>query len=204
MPASVGGVQISGVHVALAVGGIVLAYAGLRDTNPLAALRDLTSGAPPPVAPTTAGLSFLPQASTAATDSAGAAIAGATGAAGGAALVAAAQRHRGERYSQTLRWTPGYSDCSSFVGKSFKDIGITPPGMSVTASYLTWSKLHRVDRAGLAAGDLCANTGHIIIATGPNSAIGQQNSRDNVRTGTPEQLMWGTGSFVCLRYAWGT
>ena len=203
MPASVGGYQISGVHVALAVGGVVLAYAGLRDTNPLAALRDITSGRPAGVSASTAGLMLAP-ADASATSGVGAAIAGASATAGGNALVAAAQRHRGERYSQGMRWSPGFSDCSSFVGKSFRDIGITPPGASLAASYLTWSKLARVDRAQLSPGDLCVNTGHIIIATGPNSAIGQENARDNVQTGTPEGLMWGTGTFVCLRYKWGT
>lgn len=194
---SVGGTQISGVHVALAVGGIVLVYAGLRDTNPLAALRDLTSGKPPPVGDTSANLAVTPGLVSST-------VPGAIAGAGAAALISAAQRHAGEKYSQALRWQPGYSDCSSFVGKAFKDIGITPPGASLAASYLTWSKLRRVDRAQLAGGDLCVNTGHIVLATGHNSAIGQENSRDNVQTGTPEGLMWGTGSFVCLRYQWGS
>lgn len=197
---SIGGVQISGVHVALAVGGIVFVYAGLRDTNPLAALRDITSGKPPAVEPTSAGLTVGAGGG----GIVGSAVPGAIAGAGAYALISAAQKHAGERYSQSMRWQPGYSDCSSFVGKSFRDIGITPPGVSVAASYLTWSKLHRIDRAQLAAGDLCANTGHIILATGHDSAIGQQNSRDNVQTGRPENLMWGTGTFVCLRYQWGT
>ena len=203
MPA-VAGVQISGVHVAMAVGGIVLAYAGLRDVNPLAALRDITSGKPPPVEPTTAGLSLTTTLSSVTETGVGAAAAGAVAAGTvGGRLVAAASKYRGDQYSQGRRWQPGWSDCSSFVGKAFKDIGITPPGASVAASYLTWSKLRRVDRPQLAAGDLCVNTGHIIMATGRDTAIGQQNERDDVQVGTPEGLMWGTGTFVCLRYVGG-
>lgn len=202
MPVSAAGYQISGVHVALAVGGVVLAYAGLKGTNPLAALRDITSGKPAGVPAATAGLAVAPTDASVA-GGVGAAITGAAGVAGGNALVAAANKHRGERYSQALRWQPGYSDCSSFVGKSFRDIGITPPGPSLAISYLTWPKLGRVERTQLAPGDLCVNTGHIIIATGRDSAIGQENARDNVQTGTPENLMWGSGSFVCLRYKWG-
>ena len=40
---------------------------------------------------------------------------------------------------------------------------------------------------------------HIIIATGGGQAIGQQNPNQNVQRGTIENLMWGTGPFVCLR-----
>ena len=121
------------------------------------------------------------------------------GAGAGPALVRAALGHAGERYSQTRRWDSGFSDCSSFVGKSLRDIGIAPPPLSLAASYVAWPKLAKVPRSAVAIGDLIANVNHIIIATGPNDAIGQQNSNQNVQRGKIENLMWGTGAFVCLR-----
>lgn len=185
--------EIPGTAVAVAVAGGVLIYAGFRGITPLQALRDIASGRPPAVAATNAGLDTATGTSTIATD----AVPGAIGGALGFMLVNAAQRHAGEKYSQIRRWQDGYSDCSSFVGKALRDIGIAPPGMSLCVNYLAWSRLMRVSRAQLAAGDMCVTPTHMILATGNNSAIGQQNQRDNVRTGTPEQLIGNT--FSCLR-----
>lgn len=194
------GPPISGTAVGVITAGMVLVYAGFRGLNPLAAVRDLTSGRPTPIADTAADL----DTGGIAASGVGAAIAGATAAATaggfGALLVRAAQAHAGEKYSQTRRWQVGYSDCSSFVGKSLRDIGIAPPGMSLAANYVTWSKLAKIPRSQLGVGDLCANINHVIIATGNNSAIGQENSALNVQRGTPENLMWGSGPFICLRY----
>lgn len=189
---------VSGTAVATIVAGVVLTYAGFRGVNPLAALRDVAGGKPPPIPEGHSDLDTGIAAS-----GVGAAIAGASVYAGaspyGPALVAAAMKHAGERYSQTRRWQAGYSDCSSFVGKSLRDIGITPPPLSLAASYVTWNKLARVDRKNVSVGDLVANTSHIIISTGGGQAIGQQNSNQNVQRGTIESLMWGTGPFICLR-----
>lgn len=183
---------LSGVAVGVTAAGGVLMYAGLRGVSPAQALKDVLSGKPPAV----------PKGNIVGAVG-GALHPGTTGGGGsavGGRLVTAAYTHAGERYSQARRWQKGYSDCSSFVGKSFKDIGITPPGPSVTWAYQTWSKLRKINRSQLAAGDLCGNFTHIIMATGNNSAIGQQNDRENVQTGTPEGLMSGTGSFICMRY----
>lgn len=195
------GPPISGTAVGVITAGVVLVYAGFRGLNPLAALRDLTSGRPTPIADTAADLDTGGIASSGVNP----AIAGATGAAAnatgfGAMLVRAAQAHANEKYSQTRRWQVGYSDCSSFVGKSLRDIGIAPPGMSLAANYVTWSKLAKIPRSQLGVGDLCANINHVIIATGNNSAIGQENPALNVQRGTPENLMSGSGAFICLRY----
>lgn len=191
---------VNGMAVATITAGAVLTYAGFRGVSPLQALRDIASGAPPAVSGTSAGLD-TGTAGLAAIGAA-AAVAGTSATTAGSGLVRAAFTHANERYSQTKRWQAGFSDCSSFVGKSFRDIGITPPGPSLAASYLIWPKVYKVARSALSPGDLCANAGHIIIATGPNAAIGQENSRQNVQVGTPENLMMGTGSFVCLRYRW--
>jgi hypothetical protein len=112
--------------------------------------------------------------------------------------VDAVQQFAGDHYSQARRWDTGYSDCSSFVGKGLRSIGITPPGASVTGSYLTWGQLRTVPRSEVGAGDLCVNAGHMIVATSNSDGIGQQNSRSNVRRGPIESLM--PGPFTCLRY----
>lgn len=194
--------QISGTAVAVATAGAVLIYAGFRGLNPLQALREVASGRPTGLPVTSAGLDDQ-----AAVPSSGGIVAAATSGVGAAAataargglIVRAALANAGDRYSIAKRWQPGYSDCSSFVGKALRATGITPPGASVTGSYLAWGGARKVARADVAAGDLIGNATHIIIATSNTDGIGQQNSRDNVRQGKIESLMWGTGSFVCMR-----
>ena len=186
------GEGVSGVAVAAIAAGATLVYAGLRGVDPLTALRDITSGAPPGLPETTSVATagthgdirlLMPKVSGA-----------------GAALVRAAMNHAGEKYSQLRRWEPGYSDCSSFVGKAFKDIGIKPPGPSLAISYQTWNKLTKIPRSAVAAGDLISAPTHIIIATSNAQGIGQQNNRDNVQIGPISNLMGGVGPYMCLRY----
>lgn len=190
---------ISGVAVALATAGGVLLYAGFQGQSPLVALKDITAGKtkalePSKVSftndPTNLGQGVVPASWTG----------GVAGSAFGARLVAAAMTHRGEKYSQGRRWEQGYSDCSSFVGKALKDIGVTPPGGSVTGSYLAWGKLQTVSRDAIQAGDLLCGSGHIAIALSPTQAIGQQNGRQNVRVDTIDNIMWGQSGWRPRRY----
>lgn len=176
---------ISGTAVAVATAGAVMIYAGYRGISPVAALRDVASGSPPPVSS---------QGTTLATTTPG------TGTGSGSALVRAAMTHRDERYSQARRWQSGYSDCSSFVGKAFKDIGITPPGGSTTVSYIAWKQLTKVSRDDVKAGDLIYSPGHIVIAVDHNTAIGQQNGRSNVQIGPITSLVPSFPMPVFLRY----
>jgi cell wall-associated NlpC family hydrolase len=200
---------ISGLSVGAVVAGGVLVYAGIRGVSVPTALREVVSGSgPTPLdrgAPVGAAVANLATAGGA--YSAGTAL-GSSVALGGispvsGSLVAAALKYRGDHYSMARRWDPGFSDCSSFVGKAFKDIGIKPPGASVCVSYLGWSKLRKINRKQLAAGDLCVTATHMSLATGNNTAIGQQNSRENVQTGTPESIMYGVGTVTYLRYTGG-
>src|SRR5688572_4117385 len=113
---------ISGVGLAIATFGGLLVYAGFKGTNPVEALRDIASGTPSGITPRNDGLqaaasSYRP----------GGAVSGTSGAGAGNALVDAARTYASDRYSQARRWQEGYSDCSSFVGKALKIIGITPP-----------------------------------------------------------------------------
>lgn len=189
---------ISGLAVAEIAAGGVLVYAGLRGVNPLTALRDITSGNPP-------GLPESTLTSLTTTGEHGDVrvlmpkVSGA-----GAKLVRAAMNHAGEKYSQIKRWQPGFSDCSSFVGKAFKDIGIKPPGLSLAINYQTWSSVIRIPRSAVAAGDLISAPTHILIATSNTQGIGQQNNFQNVQTGPIESLIAGVGPYMCLRYKWST
>lgn len=192
---------ISGVAVALATAGGVLLYAGFQGLNPVEALKDITSGKTKALEPT--GVSFVNDPTNLGQGGGGIIPANWTGGGGsaiGQQLVAAAMTHRNEKYSRARRWQAGYSDCSSFVGKALKDVGITPPGGSVTGSYLTWSKLRTVSREAIAPGDILCSPGHVAIAIDGRTAIGQQNGRTNVKVGTIADVMYGNPSWVPRRY----
>lgn len=186
--ASKGG--INGVGLAIAMMGGLLAYAGFRGVNPVEALRDVASGHPEGVLPSSAGVvrRWRPVEGTPTS----------SGSASG--LVEAARANSGDRYSQARRWQAGYSDCSSFVGKAFKAVGITPPGASTTASYLTSPRFTKISRAQAQAGDLAVTTSHMAIFTGPDTGIGQQNAKRNVVEGAIEDVMYPNKAFTVLRY----
>ena len=203
-----GGTQISGLHLAVAATGGVLLYAALRGVSPAVALTHITSGAPPAVS------------------TEGKKIVGADGALdpefvpGGfgsvpwkgvyrkgkvpksfqrpTTFVAAAQTHSGEKYSQAARWAKGKSDCASFVGKALLDIGVEPPGGSVTGDYLRSGQWVKVSKPRL--GDIAVNAKHMIICTDGANGIGQQNPRSNVRRDTIDNLMANSGSYEIRRY----
>jgi cell wall-associated NlpC family hydrolase len=181
---------IPGVAVALATAGGVLLYAGFQGQSPIAALKDITAGKTKTLEPSTVAFSNDPTTVGRATQASW--TGGSVGSSEiGARLVAAAMTHRSEKYSQARRWETGYSDCSSFVGKSLKDVGVTPPSGSVTGSYLVWTKLKTVSRDDIQAGDLLCGPGHIAIAVSPTQAIGQQNGRVNVQVGPIASIMSG-------------
>ena len=191
---------ISGLSVALATAGGVLIYAGFQGLNPLQALKDITAGKTKALTSSTVSFVNDPTGIGRATGGgAGIAQTGWSGGGLGARIVAAAQQHSGERYSQTRRWDSGYSDCSSFVGKALKDVGIAPPGASVTGSYLTWGQAKTVPKSQIQPGDLLCGSGHIAIAMSASTAIGQQNGRQNVRTGSFADIMFGQ-TWVARRY----
>lgn len=187
---------ISGVGVGVVSVGALLAYAGLRGESPLTALREIASGNVTPVADKTTS------------------VVSATGSDGGSSLTGitdgpfpellrALDRFKGDKYSQARRWENGYSDCSSFVGKGLKSLGIEPPVASTTMSYGVWSKLRKIDRSEVGAGDLIVRSGtpgHMCVAIDNETAIGQQNRTDNVKIGPIRSLMYPSGSFLCLRY----
>lgn len=188
---------ISGVAVALAAGGGVLIYAGFQGQSPLAALKDITSGKTKALTPGTVSFTNDP---TTIGSVVPASFATGSASAIGVRLAAAAVTHRNEKYSQAKRWADGFSDCSSFVGKSLKDVGITPPGGSTTVSYRTWTALKTVSRDEIQTGDILSGPGHVAIALDSTRAIGQQNGRQNVRVDAIDSIMFGQPGWVPRRY----
>lgn len=200
---------ISGIAVAVAASGGILMYAGFQGMNPLQALKEITSGQSKALSGSQASFVHDASAHTVTGGSAGGLGAGggvvaasykAGSSSVGNALAQAALNHQNEKYSQARRWQSGYSDCSSFVGKAFKDVGIAPPGGSVTGSYLTWSKLTTVSKSHIQAGDILCSAGHVAIALSPTTAIGQQNARRNVQVGPISSIMANTGNWYPRRY----
>lgn len=196
---------VPGVAVGMAGIATLLIYAGFRGTDPLTALRDVATGKPKGLAERAGMREVLYEG----LGSPGGAVSGggvAQASLSGVALsgphpefVTAAGRFADDKYSQAKRWQPGFSDCSSFVGKALRAVGVTPPGASTTSSYLAWSKAKPVSRAQIGAGDFLVSSGHMALAVNNTTAIGQQNGRQNVQVGPISQIMWGQ-SWVALRY----
>lgn len=192
------GKGISGLAVAVAAGGGVLAYAGFKGLTPIAALKEI-SGKSGPSAVSNVGTVL---ATATVTDGVGAGVAAANAAAGGG-IAAAASPYMKDKYSQTKRRQTGYSDCSSFVYKIMRDVG-TPPTVawSNTTNYHIDPKLKTIPVSQAAAGDLALSAGHVMILTGGGGAnspaLGQQNTRENVVAGTLAKYM--PKPYVIKRY----
>jgi hypothetical protein len=173
---------ISGIAVGIATVGVVLVYAGIRNVSPLQAIRDVSSGKPPPVVgkPTTDPTPALPQAPSGFGDSRRAAV------------VAAAQKYAGDIYSQAKRTQPGFSDCSSFVDKALRDAGINPPSSpwANTALFRLSPEWKTITSDQVRPGDIAISATHMVLITadGGTRGIGQQRTNVNVRTGTMKEL----------------
>lgn len=185
-----------------------MVYAGFTNKNPLAALKEVASGKPSTVR-NESSVDPASFTSTSGVSGTGGGIYAASFAdipagSGIAALPRAAERFAADRYSQTNRWGNGFSDCSSYVGKALKAVGVKPPAGSTTASYLTSQDWKRIPASEVQAGDLAASLNHIVICYGNGYGIGQQNPRVNVQRGTVDSLMYGNKPYIYLRYVAGT
>jgi len=182
-----GGKGLSGLAVGAAAVGGILVYAGFRGTNPVEALR-LVSGGKATLNPTPTDL--------------GAALGVAVSAAAGIGVSAAAGPYMNDRYSQAKRTQPGWSDCSSFADKILTGVGIPPPvKWASTANYRISGEWKTIPMSATKAGDIAVSSHHMVVITadGGSSAIGQQNPRVNIRTGSVADLM-GSQSYVCKTY----
>ena len=188
---------ISGTALAVAAAGGIVAYAGFRGVSPLEALRSISTGQPMPVASQSEPI-----------NPSGASIFGGIGqtiAGAGlrAQVVSATSRYLGDKYSQLRRTQPGYSDCSSFVDKALKSAGIMPPGGSWanTTNFIAAKDWTTIPMSETHPGDIGVAVGHMVLVTGSGgaSAIGQENSRVNVRTG-PARSLFSTAELATLRF----
>lgn len=162
---------VSGKAIALATAGGVLVYAGLRGESPLAALRGILTGTPPP----------LPEGTPVTLD-VGSSI-GSTGSAEGTGvgpfpgLASAAEQYLGVPY----RWggtSRAGMDCSGLVVLAFKDNGIT--GVPRTSlGQMTWSRVKKVSDPG--RGDLVYWPGHIGIMVSGTKMINAPHTGAVVR-----------------------
>lgn len=189
MPDSSNG--ISGTAVAVTTAGLLLAYAGFRNVSPLQALRDLSTGKPPPVTSHPTTIATGPGG--------GGGTASGFGDARRTTVVAAAQKYSGDTYSQLKRTQPGFSDCSSFVDKALKDSGINPPQSpwASTANYRMSPEWQTIPAAKVLPGDIAISPGHMVLITAAGGAagIGQERPGVNVRTGSMASL-FGSQSYV--------
>jgi hypothetical protein len=187
---------ISGLSLAFATAGGILVYAGFKGVNPLTALREVSLGKPTGVDSRTTDLGTTLD------------LEGAKGlkrADGSAGVTAAAQKYVGDKYSQAKRTQVGWSDCSSFCDKILTDIGVPPPvKWASTANYRISPYWKTIPLSETMPGDIAVNGHHMVMITAPGgtAAIGQQNPRVNVRTGTVASLM--SNDFVCKRHTGST
>lgn len=161
---------VNGIALGLATAGGVLVYAGLRGESPLAALRGILTGSPPP----------LPQGATVALrEPSYTPTPAGDGTMGGLPQLAnAAERYLGRPY----RWGGtfvggGGGDCSGLVQRAFADLGITAPRTSWTQR--TWSKVKVTTTPG--RGDLVWWPGHIGIMVSAGKMINAPHTGTVVR-----------------------
>lgn len=185
---------VPGVAVALTAGGALLIYAGVRGVNPVTALREVAAGQTEPIGSTAARLDDSVGGGITYASSSGSAPSGSH-----PEIADATSRYRGDKYSQLRRAQAGYSDCSSFAAKSMRAAGIDV-GNLTTYGFLAWSGVRRIDKADIARGDLLINHTHMAIALDGATAIGQQNTRRNVATGSFAAIMMNTGPWSAYRY----
>lgn len=183
MPSSPG---ISGTAVALAAGGALLVYAGLRGTSPVDALRGVLTGKPPP----------LPEGKTVMLSGDGSGAVAETGAvaAGAGRAVDIALQQVGKPY----RWGgngPDRFDCSGLIIYSYGKAGITLPRYW-SGAFTISSQFRKVPRAQVAAGDVLWKPGHVALATGNNGLVEAPHTGALVRTGPID----GRGFKLYLRY----
>lgn len=183
---------VSGLAVGLTAGGALLIFAGVRGISPADALREVASGKTEPLS--------VPARLDDSVGGGGITYASSEGAAGTHPEIAdGTSRYRGDKYSQAKRNQAGYSDCSSFTAKAMRAAGIEVSNLTTTG-FMAWSAMKRISKDEIARGDLLINHTHMAIAISGTQAIGQQNPRRNVATGSFEAIMMNTGPWSAYRY----
>lgn len=189
---------ISGLSVAVVTAGMVFAYSGFRGSSPRDVLRSLSSGSAPSVSRTA---SFDTSTSVGNGSIVTNASLTANGSSTGAQVLSALAKYQSDKYSQAKRAQPGFSDCSSWIGKGARDAGVKiPGGLPITTFYMVWTGLVTVPKNQIQLGDILVSPTHMAIATGPTTAVGQQNPTDNVKADTIANIMYGT-TWIARRFS---
>ena len=183
---------VPGLAVGLTAGGALLIFAGMRGISPVEALREVASGRTEPLSVPARLDDSVAGGPTYASTGAGAAGAHPE-------IADATTQFRGDKYSLIKRAQRGYSDCSSFTAKSMRAAGIEVSNLNTTG-FMSWSGLRRINKSEIGRGDLLINHTHMAIALDGSQAIGQQNPRRNVATGSFEAIMMNTGPWSAYRY----
>jgi hypothetical protein len=184
---------VSGRALALISAGGVLVYAGLRHQSPLDALREIMSGNLTPV-PAGSPVALKDFESLGGGD-----FSGAGNLAGGGlpALASQAQRYLGRPYqwAGTFTGPNPRGDCSGLVFRSFANLGIVAPRSSF--GQMRWSKVRKISRGEVGAGDLTYWPGHIGIAINNDQGIYAPHTGTVVQIQNIDRPVTG---LICLRY----
>jgi hypothetical protein len=199
--ASAKAIGVSGIGVAMATSGAVLAYAAFSDQGLLEAIKSIASGKPKAIGTTGR---FYARTSASSVDDSAAAEFGESSDASFNALVIGVSKFKSDRYSQAKRHQTGYSDCSSWVAKGMRSVGYDAPIPDNTLGFMRSKDWRTVSAKSAKRGDIIVNAAHMAVYLGDGKAVGQQNPSSNVRTGTVSSIMSGTGgSYQYMRYVGG-
>ncbi len=205
---------VSGLGLFVSLGGLMLAYSGVKDVGLVDMLRSLAQGAglPAVAGPKVTTVSFT---GAGAYEPAGAGEPQAAGAdqepdvpglSGGAhpEVAAAAARYLGWPYRWGGEDPAGGLDCSGLVYRAILDAtGQRAPLGSLGQS--VWSGFRRINRGEVGAGDVCWWPGHVVVATSNTECISAPRRGLNVRREALDSAgPAGTGSPArCLRLKYG-
>ena len=176
---------ISGKAIALATGGGILVYAGLRGENPLEALRSVLTGSPAPIPSGTPVTLELPSDTASRSGVASSAVAGR------AAQIALQQ------VGKPYRWAaagPDRFDCSGLISYAYNRAGASGFGRMTSAGMAVSPKFRKISRSDVQAGDVLWRVGHVALAISNSQLV------EAPRTGIPVRTRAISGFTMYLRY----
>jgi cell wall-associated NlpC family hydrolase len=160
---------ISGVGVAMAGAGGLLAYAAFTNKTIPDALRSVMKG---DITPVTGGVTVSPPADPPAAGGSKYESSSNLGAvfdssrdSAGSALGSAAAKYRGRPYAwgKTFSTPTEGGDCSGLIYRAYHDLGYNTPRLT-SGGYLVWTAMGRAPNNVPAPGDILWYPGHVAIA----------------------------------------
>lgn len=182
---------ISGTGIALATGGALLIYAGIRNAKLVDALRAAAAGQPVAEGPSGGiGVQFGADPGTSAPPASSGTVTTAAGGLG-AQIAAGVRKYIGVPYVFGGANPSVGFDCSGLATWLLHhDLGLNLPSNThtVAAQFLVWGGATTIPRAQCAAGDLVCWVGHIGIAIDKDNMIAAPHAGATVR----ESRIWST------------